>query len=429
LVHENAFAFYDYQEKAFCVLDDSTFLWKYNVKKEKWEKSPIELRLEMPFETFLTDFIPLSDKGTPVYFVYGGCGVVYAKKGNVILRHDLSFYHKNQFDGSFFMDEGEPRIYGGYGLFTSKNIVTRYDTLENEWFVINTKNNPPPSGIKNIVLKNNHYYYVFDGLKGTSNQFSAMDNIWRLDLKSKKWFKLGKLNLSIQVGSKMTTNDVYQTRNNAFSCFSNMIISYNLDKLRYRKYSYNSSGLYVNIINVGPLFLIHKKSSALNSCIEMSDAHFLNKFEFEEGDMLMKENSSAFFVFVFTFIILTFISILFIKRRKREKKVNRQVVSNKKFALSMNEFNHNERELIRLLLLHKESGLEISFINDLVNYDQPSIDTLKKRREILLKDLRYKLSSKFNLSVDEVFFERRMEMDKRMKLLFLNEILPELLSN
>lgn len=46
LVHTNAFAFYDYQEKAFCVLDDSTFIWKYNARKEEWEKSPIELQID-----------------------------------------------------------------------------------------------------------------------------------------------------------------------------------------------------------------------------------------------------------------------------------------------------------------------------------------------------------------------------------------------
>ena len=67
------------------------------------------------------------------------------------------------------------------------------------------------------------------------------------------------------------------------------------------------------------------------------------------------------------------------------------------------------------------NGLEISSINDLVGHDQPSIDTLKKRRELLLKDLRIKLAAKFNISQEDVFIERRMETDKRMKLLFLNE--------
>jgi hypothetical protein len=86
------------------------------------------------------------------------------------------------------------------------------------------------------------------------------------------------------------------------------------------------------------------------------------------------------------------------------------------------EFNQAELELLQLLFNNKERGLEISYINDLVNYDNPTIDTIKKRREILLKDLRYKLSSKFNIPQEGVFIERRMETDKRMKLLFLNKL-------
>ena len=86
------------------------------------------------------------------------------------------------------------------------------------------------------------------------------------------------------------------------------------------------------------------------------------------------------------------------------------------------EFNQTEVEFLKLLIFHQENGLEISYINDLVNHDQPSIDTLKKRREILLKELRYKLAAKFNIQQEDVFIERRMENDKRMKLLFLNEL-------
>jgi hypothetical protein len=85
--------------------------------------------------------------------------------------------------------------------------------------------------------------------------------------------------------------------------------------------------------------------------------------------------------------------------------------------------NSTEKDLIKLLIKSHETGLEISYINDLVNHDQPSIDTLKKRRETLLKELRYKLALKFNIPQDEVFIEQRMTADKRMKLLFINEII------
>lgn len=424
LVHENAFAFYDYQEKAFCVLDDSTFLWKYNVKKEKWEKSPIELQLEMPFERFLSDFIVMSEKGSAVYFVYKGCGVVYAKKGTVIKRNDHSFYHMNQFTGAFFMDNGEPRIYGGYGLFTNKNIVTRYDTTEREWFVMSTGIKQPPVGIKHIVQKNKKSYFIFDGLKGFGRQYLKNKDVWRLDLKTLKWFKIGKLNPNIQCKRMEYAFEESQIPQNGFSCFENAIISYDLNKMRYKKYRFNATGLYKNIIHVDLLFLIMKTTSLPSRFIVISDASFLNRFDCEEGEIINVESNSFSTFLISVFVLLTLVVLSFIWFRKKR---NRLIIWKKEkikkgVVLESNEFNQTEIDLLQLLLTHHETGLEISYITDLVNHDQPSIDTLKKRREILLKDLRYKLASKFNIPQEEVLIEKRMETDKRMKLLFLNEL-------
>jgi hypothetical protein len=419
LVHDNAFAFYDYQEKAFCVLDDSTFLWKYNAKKEKWEKSPIDLKLEIPFTTFLTDFIVMSDQGTPVYFVFKGCGVVYAKKRNEIFRHDHSFYHMNQFDGAFFMDDGEPRIYGGYGLFTYKDIITRYDTIEREWFMMTTKKGGPPAGIKNLVQSNiKNTYFVLDGLKNVNGHLFQFEHVWRLDLKTKKWSNLGKLNPRIN-GIKMElVHESFQTLNTEFNCFSNMFVSYDFENMRYRKYMMNNTKLFKKILKIGTLILVCKTTSKPSRYIEILDRTFLDQLEYEDGDIVLNE-TNEFSKFIFLFLI--FIITVFVFTRNRMKQKVKNKFKPNSFSMS-DEFNQAELELLQLLFNNKERGLEISYINDLVNYDNPTIDTIKKRREILLKDLRYKLSSKFNIPQEGVFIERRMETDKRMKLLFLNKL-------
>ena len=424
LVHENAFAFYDYQEKVFCTLDDSTFMWKYNAKKEKWEKSPIELQLEMPFVKFLTDFIPMSDEGSPVYFVYKGCGVVYMKNRNVIKRHDHSFYHMNQYSGTYFIDEGEPRIYGGYGMFTNKNIITRYDTTEREWFVINSGLKTPPAGIQGVIKKCNNHYYIFDGFRGIGRNYFNQDRVWSFNLKTLKWRNIGKLNPKIQEKQVGNFYEEFQSIGNGYSCFENDIIRYDFDKLRYKKYKFNATGLYKNIIRVDSLFLIMKTTSRPSRFLVVSDSSFLKQFDYEEGEIILKETNSLFSVLIiaFGFITLLTLFILWQLKKRRTLSIKRKNKTENSLFIETDEFNQTELELLQLLFTHQESGLEISFINDLVNHDQPSIDTLKKRREILLKDLRYKLSSKFNISQEDVFIERRMETDKRMKLLFLNEL-------
>lgn len=424
LIHENAFAFYDYNEKAFCVLDDSTFLWKYNQQAVKWEKKPVQLSIEMPFEQFLAEFISMSEEGTPVYFVHIGCGVVYSLKDNKINRHDNSFYHMNQFDGAFFMDEGEPRIYGGYGLFTSKNIITRYDTIEREWFLIYSNSNPSPVGIKNILQKHKNHYYVFDGFKGVSLHYKKFNELWQFNTITNKWKKLGVLNNSI-IGKQLEfNNERIQIQNNMYVCFQNMIITYDLKKLRYKKYKFHSACLYRKIIKVNDLILVFKTNSKPKSYVEITNDAFLNHLAMEEGDMLLKKSS---FIYLFKWQIGFFLVILIILyiaiKKKNNKRKNQLISSIEQTSDSLfDEFNSTEKELIQLLIQFHETGLEISHINDLVNHDQPSIDTLKKRRETLLKELRYKLALKFNVPQEEIFIEERMKADKRMKLLFLNEI-------
>jgi hypothetical protein len=424
LIHDNAFAFYDYNEKAFCVLDDSTFIWKYDATKIKWQKVPLELSIDMPFAKFLSDFIPMSEKETPVYFVHAGCGVVFILNNNKISRHDHSFYHMNQFGGSFFMDEGEPRIYGGYGLFTSKNITTRYDTIEREWFAIYSNNIPPPAGLKNIIQKYKNSYYILDGFSGLASHYKAFTDLWRFDIATKKWENLGRVNPTI-IGKKIELNyERFQIQNNLFSCFPNMIVVYDFDNLRFKKYKINSFGLFRKIINVGELFLIFKTTSKPSRYVEISNSDFLKQFEMEEGALILKQPSFIVqYKWLIVFFLITF-SLLFIwiikKKTNRKKKLNsNNKLSRKSF---IDEFNPTEVQLIQLLLDHQETGLEISFINDLVNQDQPSVDTLKKRRESLLKELRYKLAAKFNIPQKEVFIEQRMISDKRMKLLFLNKL-------
>jgi hypothetical protein len=203
-----------------------------------------------------------------------------------------------------------------------------------------------------------------------------------------------------------------------------MIVTYNFNKFKYKKYKFNSTSLYRKIIKVGPLYLVVKVTSKPTRFIEISEGDFLEHLEMEEGDILIKKSSFleqfkwliGFFLVILTIIFITIIKI-YRTRKKKDNSINDLTTKS-----LFDEFNPIEVELIQLLLDHQETGLEISFINDLVNQDQPSVDTLKKRRETLLKELRYKLASKFNIPQEEIFIEQRMVSDKRMKLLFLNKL-------
>lgn len=419
LVHNNAFAFYDYQEKAFCVLDDSTFIWKYNARKEKWEKSPIELRIDSNLTFFLNEFVPLFEKCSPVYFVHAGCGVIYKKNGKKIHRHDHSFYHRNQFNGAYFLDKGEPHIYGGYGLFSCKNLMTRYDMNEREWYGVQSIGLRPPPGIYNIVQKYKGSYFLFDGLKEVNGVNYPMQNVWKFDTRTNHWSMLGRLNPEI-LGSYFQNNLVNRSFSESYiAVFDDKIVKYNFKNLKFKKYPLKSIRTYAQIIQVGNQVLLFRNISN-KRYIEIADNDFWKKFSLEYGSIVIKEDvdSTVFFRFFLILLFVLLILLFFHHTRKYRKKKNRK---NKLSDFVFLDFSPTEKELLRIMKDRSFNGLEISSINDLVGHDQPSIDTLKKRRELLLKDLRIKLAAKFNIPQEDVFIERRMETDKRMKLLFLNE--------
>ena len=69
--------------------------------------------------------------------------------------------------------------------------------------------------------------------------------------------------------------------------------------------------------------------------------------------------------------------------------------------------------------------LELSEISDLVNFDQPSADTLKKRRENLLKQFSSEVSRRYGVREELVYTTEFHPQDKRMKILVLNSAIAD----
>jgi hypothetical protein len=259
---------------------------------------------------------------------------------------------------------------------------------------------------------------VFDGFKSINSSYKKNKYLWQFNIYSNKWKNLGEVNPSIMSKQLELSDELIQSQKYSYSFYNNMIFTFDFDKLKFKKYKLKSNVIYRKILKDGDLFLILKSTSKPNNYVEISTDVFLKQLDYEEGDILIKKTTVPYNPILLTSIILVLIligSFYFYRIFSKKNKLNN---TGKSYFTDLND---TENELVKLLINHSETGLEISFINDLVNQDQPSIDTLKKRRESLLKELRYKLATKFNLSQEDVFTEKRMIADKRMKLLFLNE--------
>jgi hypothetical protein len=70
-----------------------------------------------------------------------------------------------------------------------------------------------------------------------------------------------------------------------------------------------------------------------------------------------------------------------------------------------------------ITLIHQHGSIELSALNDLFDEEQLSFETLKKRRESFIKALRTKIALLTALDVDDILFETKHPVDKRMKVI------------
>jgi hypothetical protein len=414
----NPITFFNHQTGKFTVIDDSLGCHEYNEKKNKWEFKKLTFLLEESFSDFLKDYCVLHEIGSSIFFVERGCGYVYILENDTLKRHDRTFHHKNQYFGTVFLYKGIPHIFGGYGLFTFKNIITYYSPKDREWFHYSIKGDAPsPRFLSHGKLVDNKFYIS----SGSFEKGVYLTDCWSFDLVKLKWDYIGEISNKeiiksyfdyfldeIRVLQEMMNQEYLTFGNNIFKIDyeNNALTKYIVpsdeklkrliaigNKILYLKSNHNKSSFQVIVENASDFFPVSKTTSLM-----------FEKKKFEK-------DSPSYFLIVFgiiSLLIFFWILIRFIKSKRKSR-----------VGFDM-DFNRTEKDLIQCFCDNAENGIEISHVSDFVNSDNPSADTLKKRREGLIKSLRLKISSDCQISFDDVFIETKHPQDKRIKILVLH---------
>ena len=398
--------FYNFHTNKYTIIDDSSGCHEFNLKKNKWEFRKLHFNLNESFKDFLKGYEVLHEKNSKIFFVDKGCGQVYILENDTIKRDDRSSHHKNQYGGTFFLYKREPHIFGGYGLFSYKNLITRYDIIDKEWYGFEIKGTQPkPMYMAFGKVENDNFYLLSGNIQSKTKE---LKEVWSFNFKTKKWKNFGKFNHQLN----NRTFEIYPFSFHEYIMGENFIIQILFSKRKYVKYVLNIHNKVQNIIPHLSFLLIHKINSNTrkSEIIITKKASFLNKIVFKK-DLIKTSKSDNTFVFIIICSGLIFIGLIFrfktIKKRKRNLFIE-------------SELDSREKELLAFFIKNIDHGVEISQINDFVNGDQPSIDTLKKRREILLKDFKTKISNATNIHFDEIFKEFKHLEDRRIKLLIIN---------
>jgi hypothetical protein len=149
----------------------------------------------------LWHYISYSIKGK-TFLVQDGAGPVLEFRNDSIVNCNNSSLFQNQIGSAKFVYKNELHLFGGYGLFTYKNIVTKYDAKNKDWVQVQTFGDEIPSPrtrFYSYVVNEN--LYVFGGEEEDSSNFlnsKKCDNtVWRLNLPTMKWDNMGKFDSSL----------------------------------------------------------------------------------------------------------------------------------------------------------------------------------------------------------------------------------------
>lgn len=390
-----------------CVIDDSTSIMMISLETKKLIRRPLHLDKQITFNQLLTEYVPLSEKGSPIYFVDRGCGYVLQLRNDSIVRIDKSFHHQNQFGGAYFLNNGVPSIFGGYGLFSSKNFITQFDIISKEWDLVDHCSNLPQNAGCPYFINAENLFIIF------ADKFPKYKHVWRFNFSNKIWYLEGHTNYFDTIKLTPAQNP---TQNFNIMDFKIYFLELDFENNKIYRYKIFPIGSLLKILkykNKVVKLQSHSIFEDISSFLTIHDnADFKKDFLIDQSVLLVRQNSSTsaqIYMYVIIIVILFIIILLFYTIRLKKKK-----------HLSHYKMNILSSELLNLWVFKRHGVLELSDLNDLVNAEHLSLETMKKRRELLLKSFVSDMAKLHQVSESTVYTEAPNPIDKRMKLLTLH---------
>ena len=366
------------------------------------------------------------------YFTHSGCGPVLEWRNDSLVRIDNSFLHQNQFGATPFVYKNEIYYFGGYGLFTFKNILTKYIYKSKEWMAIQTFGSEFPSlrrDANRILIGDD--LYIFGGSSENPNDYyfgkiNADNIVWKLNLKSMTWHKEGVYHTNIKTDEGyfnfQNKNKMYMISRGADNKFieidivNNTIIKYGLPSYLNIKSCYFDE-------KTEELVVLHFLSTIAKSKIIRLKLNpiLINPIQTET----FISNPYEKWPYVLTLLVLmSVISYLFYTTKNKNNIINNKsiVFDNNSKQLrfkgkNIDAFDVNESKIIIHLIQNQGDYIPLNSLNFLLEQEEiiENYSSTTKRRENTLNSVVTKLSLITGCNESEIILYRKNPNDKRLK--------------
>ena len=382
----------------------------------------------------ISEYLPF-EIGKKTYLVHQGCGPVLEFRNDSIVRIDHSFLQKNQYYPVPFTYNNEMYLFGGYGLFTYKNIITRYDFKSGEWNQVQTRGNmiPEPRAVA-YSLQDGNTLYVFGGKTADEDnipKFKAVQpQLWKLDLPTMTWLYVCQYNPNL-----LTPFENKIQYKNKLYLLEGLITEINFTQKTANKYSFKGYEALKKHFMIGDTIYgifssTENKYYFKKTTLSDLKGKYIGKVPFFIAPKTNPINYPTIGLICVTLLVLVIVGykkrIIFFQRpfngivyngNKNEFSYKRKVISH---------FEENEKKILYFLLANNNQFVSLNQLNGLFeNPAQPqTASAIIKRREQAINGLLNKVSKLTGVPENKLQLEQKNVEDKRLKDLLL---LPKLL--
>ena len=382
----------------------------------------------------ISEYIPF-EIGTKTYLVHKGCGPVLEFRNDSIVRIDRSFLHKNQYRCIPFVYNNEIYLFGGYGMFTHKNIITKYDFKSGEWNQIQTNGLAKPESRTDAYnYRDNNNLYLFGGFTGDDSDIliskPVQSQLWELNLHTMTWSSIGSYNADLLTASEKKV----QIKNKLYLIDAYIIEIDFTNKIAKKYYLKNYELLkqhYVVGDSINGIFsTTENKYYFKKTTIDDLKGKYIGTVPF-----FVEDNTTFNNYLIIGFIGILLLGLVVIGYKKRiisfQKPFKGIVYDSKKDQFLYNRkpiqhFEENEKKLLYFLMDSIDEFISLNQLNELFeNTAQPqTTSAVIKRREQAINGLLNKVSKLTGIPENQLQLEQKNLEDKRLKDLLL---LPKLL--
>jgi len=355
------------------------------------------------------------------YFVQNVGGLVLELNKNDLKRIDNSFNHKMQIASTIFRYNNEIYRYGGYGYFSAREFIVKFDFETNEWESVKVNGELiPPARFSNAFSIDENNLTIIGGTTvdryNREKRFHLTD-MWQFSFEELKWsFLLDSEEI------QPIDYEAFKFDNKIFFREGNYLKSLNLDS-----FELSNNNLTNALLKVSKRFKIHYFDGSFHFVVDRNNGERVlisrTKKELLGTPKFLKslenKNLLSFNNLIITGLLLFVIITIFFLRRYFNSvilKTNKIKYRNKTVFISEEEY------LVLKEFFRNQNSLENNILQNLVNKDQYERSHNVRRKNNLINTLNSKFQILFNNNSFNYIDTKNSDFDKRYKRYFLNLI-------